>query len=84
MVHPVGRPMERKPITLEDLREEFLARCEARNLSGRTVQWYDDRTRRFVDWCAIQGIVCPSDIAVPTWSGFVLHCREKRSRFGTS
>jgi hypothetical protein len=41
--------MARRPIMLEDLREEFLARCEARNHSGRTIQWYDDRTRRFVD-----------------------------------
>ncbi len=32
------------------------ARCEARNLSGRTLEWYDDRTRRFVDWCAAHGL----------------------------
>ena len=56
MVRPIGRPMARKPITLEDLREEFLAHCEARNLSSKTVEWYDDRTRRFADWCATQGI----------------------------
>lgn len=31
MVRPVGRPMARKAITLEDLREEFLVHCEARN-----------------------------------------------------
>ncbi len=41
MVRPVGRPMARKPITLEDLREEFLAHCEARNLSGKTLDWYE-------------------------------------------
>ena len=34
MVRPIGRPMARKAISLEDLREEFLAHCEARNLSG--------------------------------------------------
>lgn len=44
MVRRVGQPMARKPITLGDLREEFLAHCEARNLSGKTVEWYDDRT----------------------------------------
>jgi hypothetical protein len=38
MVRPVGRPMARTPITLEDLREEFLAHREARNLSSRTIQ----------------------------------------------
>jgi hypothetical protein len=51
MSDPSDGPMARKTVTLEDLREEFLAHCEARNLSGRTVEWYGDRTRRFTDWC---------------------------------
>lgn len=54
MVRPIGRPMARKSVALEDLREEFLADCEARNLSGRTVEWNGDRTRRFTDRCASQ------------------------------
>jgi hypothetical protein len=29
IVRPIGRPMARKTVTLEDLREEFLAHCEA-------------------------------------------------------
>jgi site-specific recombinase XerD len=74
MVRPVGRPMARKPITLEDLREEFLAHCESRNLSIRTLDWYDDRTRRFADWCATQGIDSPSDLRLPDLERFVLHC----------
>jgi integrase/recombinase XerD len=77
MVRPVRRPMARKPITLEDLREEFLAHCEARNLSGKTVQWYDDRTRRFIDWCATQGIVSPSDLRLIDLERFVLRCRRQ-------
>jgi site-specific recombinase XerD len=77
MVRPVGRPMARKPITLEDLREEFLAHCESRNLSGKTAEWYEDRTRRFVDWCATQGIVCPSDLRWLDLEQFVLHCRRQ-------
>jgi hypothetical protein len=36
MVRPVGRPLARKTVTLGELREEFLAHCEARNLSERT------------------------------------------------
>ena len=47
MVRPLGRPLARKAVTLEDLREDFLAHCEARNLSQRTLEWYGDRTRRF-------------------------------------
>lgn len=77
MVRPIGRPMARKPITLEDLREEFLAHCEARNLSGKTVEWYDDRTRRFADWCATQGIDSPSELRWSDLERFVLHCRRQ-------
>lgn len=29
MVRPIGRPIARRTVTLEDLREEFLAHCEA-------------------------------------------------------
>jgi hypothetical protein len=72
MVRPVGRPMARKPITLEDLREEFLAHCESRNLSGRTLDWYSDRTRRFTDWCATQGIDFPSDLRLSDLERFVV------------
>jgi hypothetical protein len=65
MVRPAGRPLARRAVTLEDLREESLAHCEARNLSGRTLEWYSDRTRRFTDWCSVKGISVPSD---PRWS----------------
>jgi hypothetical protein len=41
MVRPLGRPLARKAVTLENLREDFLAHCEARNLSERS-----DRRRR--------------------------------------
>lgn len=54
MVRPIGRPMARKSVALEDLREEFLADCEARNLGGRTVEWNGNRARRFTDRCASQ------------------------------
>jgi integrase/recombinase XerD len=77
MVRPVGRPMARKTVTLEDLREEFLAHCEARNLSGRTVEWYGDRTRRFTDWCASQGITAPSDLRWTDLEQFVLDRRRQ-------
>lgn len=40
MVRPLGQPLARRAVTLEDLREEFLVHCETRNLSGRTLEWY--------------------------------------------
>jgi site-specific recombinase XerD len=69
--------MARKTLTLEDLREEFLAHCEARNLSGRTVEWYADRTRRFTDWCASKGITAPSDLRWTDLEQFVLDRRRQ-------
>jgi len=69
--------MARKAITLEELREDFLEHCEARNLSGRTLEWYGDRTRRFANWCAAQGITVPSDLSCSDLEQFVLHCRRQ-------
>jgi site-specific recombinase XerD len=77
MVRAIGRPMARKTVTLEDLREQFLAHCEACNLSGRTVEWYADRTRRFTDWCASQGITAPSDLRCTDLEQFVLDRRRQ-------
>jgi hypothetical protein len=37
----LGRPLARKAVTLEERREDFVARCEARTLSERTLEWYD-------------------------------------------
>jgi len=77
MVRPAGRQLARMADTLEDLREEFLAHCEARNLSGRTLEWYADRTRRFADWCSAQGISAPSDLRWSDLEEFVLDRRRK-------
>jgi hypothetical protein len=43
MVRPMGRPIAKKATTLEDLREESLAHCAARNLCGRTHEWWSSR-----------------------------------------
>jgi site-specific recombinase XerD len=65
MVRPIGRPLARTGMTLEELREEFLVHSEARNLAGRTLEWYEDRTRRVAEWYARRGIEAPTDL---TWS----------------
>ena len=76
MVRPLGRPITRSALTVEDLRQEFLAHCEARNLSGRTLEWYADRTSRFVEWCAARQIV-PSELRWSDLEEFVLDCRRR-------
>ena len=82
MVRPIGRPMARKSVTLEDLREEFLAHCEARNLSGRTVEWYGDRTRRFTDWCFERADRIGEFWSYPqsrTFAELLIDCEEDRT-----
>jgi integrase/recombinase XerD len=62
MVRPAGRPIAARTVTVHDLREEFLARCTAKNLSSRTLEWYEDRTRRFAEWCSDRGIERAGDL----------------------
>jgi len=77
MVRPIGPPLAKKAVTLEDLRQDFLAHCEARNLSARTLEWYADRTQRFVDWCTAQGLMVPSDLRWTDLEQFVLDRRRQ-------
>lgn len=58
--------------TILDLRDEFLDRCRAKNLSPRTIEWYEDRTRRFSDWCFESGILKAQDLTTEDLEGFVL------------
>jgi len=58
--------------TIADLREEFLDRCRAKNLSPRTIEWYEDRTRRFSDWCFERGILRAKDLTTDDLEAFVL------------
>ncbi len=77
MVRPLGRPLARRDVTLDDLSEEFLAHCEARNLSARTLEGYADRARRFADWCLDREIAGPSDLRWSDLHAFVLECRRR-------
>jgi len=55
MARPARRPIAVAPSTVDDLREEFLASCRAKNLSDRTVEWYEEKSRRFAEWCSQDG-----------------------------
>jgi integrase/recombinase XerD len=78
MVRPAGRPLRRRAVTIHDLREEFLARCQARNLSDRTIQWYEDRSGQFVEWCTSREIILAGDLPCFDLEGFHLALREQR------
>lgn len=55
MAEPI-RSRDGRNITVEQLVEDFLAHCRAKNLSARTVEWYEYKYGAFVDWCRVQGI----------------------------
>ena len=59
MVRPIGRPLARRPPSVEDLCGEFLIHSEARNLSGRTLEWYEDRAHRFAEFTQFPTQTCP-------------------------
>jgi hypothetical protein len=68
-------PPERS--TTYDVREQFLARCVAKNLSPRTLEWYEDRTGRFAEWCSAQGIKCVTDLAGGDVDAFLIELRRE-------
>lgn len=73
MARPAGRPVAAREATVADLREEFLDRCRAKNLSVRTIEWYEDRTRRFSDWCLESGILRARDLTTDDLEAFILN-----------
>jgi integrase/recombinase XerD len=77
MVRPVGHPLRRSAASIHDLREEFLARCQARNLSDRTIQWYEERSRQFAEWCTSREIVLAGDLSCSDLEDFLLALREQ-------
>jgi hypothetical protein len=77
MVRPIGRPTAMKAISLEDLREEFLAHCEARNLSRqdrRVVRRPHTTVHRLV---RNPGDRLPFNLHWSDLERFVLHCRRQ-------
>jgi integrase/recombinase XerD len=74
MVRPV-HPLRVREETLRDLRDEFLLRCQAKNLSARTIQWYEERTRFFVDWCEARGIEHAAELITSVLEEYVMELR---------
>jgi integrase/recombinase XerD len=71
MARPAGRPIGTRQATIADLRDEFLDRCRAKNLSTRTIGWYEDRTRRFSRWCFDNGILLAQDLTTEDLEAFI-------------
>jgi hypothetical protein len=64
MARPAGRPRAVREASVYDLREEFLARCRAKNLSDRTIEWHEDRTHQLSDLRAGHGTALARELSL--------------------
>lgn len=56
MPKPIRSRQDAALITIHDLCDDFIARCHAKNLTPRTIEWYEMRIRCFSRWCEDKGI----------------------------
>lgn len=63
MVRIPSNPLKVRVDTLQDLREEFLVRCHAKNLSPRTIEWYAAHTASFIEWCRVRGVTAAAQLS---------------------
>jgi integrase/recombinase XerD len=77
MARPGRRPIGLAPATVDDLREEFLASCRAKNLAERTVEWYGDKTRRFAEWCSRDGAPDVGGLTASHLDAFLIELRDR-------
>lgn len=77
MARPARRPIAVAPATVDDLREEFLASCRAKNLSERTVEWYEEKSRRFAEWCSQDGAADAASLTAAHLDAFLIEIKER-------
>lgn len=77
MARPAGRPIAIREPSIYDLREEFLARCRAKNLSDRTIEWYEDRTLQLSDLWAGQGAQLTCELTLDHVEDALVALRER-------
>lgn len=63
MVRIPSNPLGAREDTLQDLRNEFLVRCHAKNLSPRTIEWYAKHSELFIEWCRDRGVTAPAQLS---------------------
>lgn len=65
------RTRDGRNITVEQLVEDFLAHCRAKNLSTRTIEWYGYKYGAFIDWCRERGIFKAAELETADLEEFV-------------
>jgi integrase/recombinase XerD len=73
----VRRPIAVAPATVDDLREEFLASCRAKNLADRTVEWYEEKSRRFAEWCSQDGAHEAANLTASHLDAFLIEIKDR-------
>lgn len=77
MARPAVHPLRVREETIQDLRDEFLLRCQAKNLSARTIQWYEERTRFFAEWCQARGIEHAAELTTSVLEEYLIEMRAR-------
>ena len=77
MARPARRPIAVAPATVDDLREEFLASCRAKNLSERTVEWYEEKIRRFAEWCSQEGAADAASLTASHLDAYLIELKDR-------
>lgn len=76
MARPLGNVYASHETTIEDLREEFLARARAKNLAVRTIEWYERHTLGFMQWCTAHDIALARDLRAAHLDDFLVSMHE--------
>jgi integrase/recombinase XerD len=76
MARPLGNVYASHETTIEDLREEFLARARAKNLAARTIEWYDRHSLGFERWCTSHGVELARDLRGSHLDDFLVSMHE--------
>ncbi|HZA27861.1 MAG TPA: hypothetical protein VE915_09530, partial [Actinomycetota bacterium] len=75
MVRIPSNPLAVREDTLQDLRDEFLVRCHAKNLSARTIEWYAKHTELFIEWCRARGVMAPAQLSTTLLEEYLIEAR---------
>jgi integrase/recombinase XerD len=76
MVRIPSNPLAVREDTLQDLRDEFLVRCHAKNLSPRTIEWYAKHSELFIEWCRKRGVTAPAQLSTTLLEEYLIEARE--------
>jgi len=73
MPRPIRSRQDAALITTRDLRDDFLARCQVKNLTPRTVEWYEFKLNGFIKWCDDQDVLLAQHLTTNILEDFLMY-----------